>query len=218
MWLCWIFACDPPEEPGTLEVSWRTGRLSCAEAGVETVRAELFDFGGAAAAFAAEAGCGDGALTVGDISPGAYSLVLKGMDPSGCWTHEARRDEVSVPAGDTVELAELPLLRRERPLRVRWPFANELDCHGNGVEQVQVTIDIDDRTSQRHVFACPGLAREIPGVPAGDARVTVLAFDATLTPLAMGSVTMSGSDFRAEPCADFVEVRVPMELCAEAGC
>ena len=143
---------------------------------------------------------------------------MQGKDPDGCWTHEVRRDDVRVPAGDTLNLGELVLLRRKRPLLVRWPFANEYDCAANGVEQVQVIIDVDDDFSRTEVFLCPGLGREIPDVPRGALRVTVVAIDADRTAIAWGVVEHSSSLFLENPCSNTVEARVPLELCREVNC
>ncbi len=213
-----LVGCTEPSRPGAVEVGWRTGALSCGEAGVDVVRAELFDFGAATPSAAAATACDERELVVDDVEPGEYALVLKGLDVDGCWTHEARRDDLSVASGGQVEVEELALKRRTRPVRVRWPFANELDCPGNGVEQVEITIDVEDRFTEVYTFGCPGLARDIAGVPEGDARITVVAFDVNGDALAEGAVTVGAGHFRDEPCETFVEVRVALELCEEAGC
>lgn len=210
--------CTEPSSPGEVEVRWRTGALSCSEAGVGEVRAELFDFDATMPSAFASTVCEDRELSIDDVEAGAYALVLKGLDHDGCWTHEARRDDVVVPSGGEVEVEELALKRRTRPVRVRWPFENELDCPGNGVEQVRITIDVEDRFTKALTFGCPGLSRDIAEIPEGAARFVVVAIDANGDALAEGSVDIDAAQFRADPCAEFVEVRVPLVLCEEAGC
>ncbi len=213
-----VVSCDGPEAPGDLEVRWRTGRLSCSAAGVGSVRAELFDFHQTESSVTEVTACEQRVLVLEEVSAGEYTLVLKGLDSDGCWTHEARRDDVVVPAGGTEVVEELALLRRERPLRVRWPFVNELDCEGNGVEQVEITVDVEDRASESFIFRCPGLSKDITGIPAGDASVQVVALDGNGTPLAQGTASVRSEKFRDAPCEEVIEVRIPLELCAEAGC
>lgn len=213
-----LLACSEPESPGEVEVRWRTGAFSCDEAGVGVVRAELFDFGGAQATASASASCEVRELSLEEVDPGEYSLVLKGLDTNGCWTHEARRDDLVVSSGAEVVVEELALKRRTRPVKVRWPFENELDCPGNGVEQVEITVDVEDRFTEVYTFGCSGLHRDIIGIPEGEARFVVVAYDANGDALAEGVITIEADHFRAEPCKELVEVRVGLSLCEEAGC
>ncbi len=213
-----VGGCTEPSRPGEVEVRWRTGAFSCSEAGVGEVRAELFDFNKTVPSASASTACDHRELSIEDVEPGDYALVLKGLDDDGCWTHEARRDDLVVPSGGEVEVEELALKRRTRPIRVRWPFANEGDCLGNGVEQVRVTIDVEDRFSEVLTFGCPGFERDIADIPEGEARFEVVALDANGDALAEGSISIDADHFRAEPCKELVEVRVPLVLCEEAGC
>lgn len=209
--------CDEAPRPGSVEVRWRTGQLTCAAAGVSAVRAELFGYGTINAVNGVERVCSEGGTLLEDVLPGEYTVLLSGLDGDGCWTHQARED-ITVRDGQEVVLS-LPLLRRDRPLFVRWPFENELDCLGNGVEQVQITIDIEDRFTWSEAFVCPGLAVEIPvTVPPGDIAVQVLALDRQRRPVALGRFEASDRLFTASPCDDLVEVRVPLTLCETSNC
>jgi hypothetical protein len=218
-WGLMLPGCTEAESPGEVEVRWRTGALSCGEAGVGEVRAELFDFGDTEFPSAsASTVCEHEKLSIEDVDPGEYALVLKGLDADGCWTHEARRDDLVVSSGEDVVVDELALKRRLRPVQVKWPFANLSDCLGNGVEQVKVTIDVEDRFSEVYTFGCPGLERDIVGVPEGEARFTVVALDGNGDALAEGTVDIDAEQFRASPCEDRVVVLVWLSVCEEAGC
>ncbi len=209
--------CEDPAVPGAVEVNWRTGRLTCAEAGVSAVRAELYSFGAIEPIRGVERVCPEGGTVLDDVLPGEYTVLLAGLDVGGCWTHEAR-DDITVADGARVSLS-LPLLRRDRPLFVRWPFDNEFDCAGNGVEQVQITIDVEDRFTWTEAFVCPGLAVEIPvDVPAGDISVQIIGLDRSQQPVAEGRLSAEDSVFTATPCADRIEMRVPLSLCLSSGC
>jgi hypothetical protein len=210
--------CGDGDHPGTVQVSWRTGALSCKEAGVKHVRAELFGYDDAEAAAAEAAPCDDRALELAGVDAGSYTLWLKGIDAAGCWTHEARQD-VRVAEGGTRQVKDLALLRRRRTVDLRWPFTNELDCAGNGVEQVAVTVDVGDEYSLDEVFVCEGLHRKIEGVPAGTMRVTLTALDPRGEPLARGEATFGPEVFERAPCPDVVvEARIPLEFCNNPGC
>ena len=214
--MCAAWSCSEAKKPGSIEVAWRIGRLTCDEAGVSTVSVELHDFDEVRASSAKS--CTQTSTRLDEVKAGDYALLMRGLDVDGCWTHEARRDDVAIPAGDVLDLGELVLLRRKRPLLVRWPFENEYDCAANEVEQVQVTIDVDDDFSRTEVFLCPGLAHEIPDVPRGALRVTVIALDADGTAIAWGAVEYASSRFLENPCSNVVEARVPVEICREANC
>lgn len=210
-------ACEDAETPGSVDVTWRTGQLTCDEAGVVDVVTELYSYARAEPSYALTEPCGASRTSLDEVDPGDYTLVLRGLDADGCWTHEARED-VEVPEGDVLPF-EAPLLRRQRPLWVRWPFANELDCQGNEVSQVEITIDVEDRYTWSDAFLCPGLAVEVPAdVPSGDIVVHVVALDAQLDPIAYGRFADDEDIFTEEPCEDRIEVRVPLELCVTAGC
>lgn len=209
--------CDDPAVPGAVEVSWRTGRLTCAEAGVSAVRAELYSYGAIEPIRRVERVCPEGGTVLDDVLPGEYTILLAGLDVDGCWTHEAR-DDITIADGSQVTLS-LPLLRRDRPLFVRWPFDNEFDCAGNGVEQVQITIDVEDRFTWTDAFVCPGLAIEIPvDVPAGDISVQVVGLDRSRQPVAEGRVRADDAIFTETPCDERIEIRVPLSLCLSSGC
>lgn len=212
-----LLACDDDPAPAAIDLQWRTGLLTCAQAGVSSVRAELYDYGGADPLRAVDRLCTDSGALIDELIPGDYTMLLKGLDPDGCWTHEARED-VDIGDGQILSL-EMPLLRRTRPLWVRWPFANELDCQGNGVTQVQIRVGIEDRFSYEENFLCLGLAGEIPVmVPAGDLEVQVVALDGRQRPVAIGQFTAEAEIFGEQPCADRIEVRVPLSLCVNPGC
>lgn len=210
--------CEGDASPGTLDVSWRIGRQSCREAGVSKVQVELHDFDGAEAAASTTAACEANHASIEDVRPGDYALLLKGLDADGCWTHSARRDDVSVDSGDDNTVASLPLLRRIRPLKIRWPFANELDCTGNAVEQVEVTIEVDDTFARTDVFRCEGLARKVTDIPRGALRVWIYAVDADKQAVAYGIVEAPEAVFDRDPCADEIDIRVALSGCDRPGC
>lgn len=212
-----LAGCDDPVRPGTLELAWRTGQLTCAEAGVSAVRAELYGYGAIEPVREVEQGCPEGGTVLDDVVPGEYTVLLAGLDPDGCWTHQARED---ITVGDGARIAlTMPLLRRARPLWVRWPFENDFDCEGNGVEQVQITIDVEDRFTWSDAFVCPGLAIEIPvEVPPGDLAVRVVGLDGRQRPVAVGALEAAEAVFTDTPCDDRIELRVPLSLCVSPGC
>lgn len=213
-------ACDQPDEPGDLTVTWRTGQSACDDVGVVRVRAELYRFDSADAAARVAEDCRAGAATFDDVPAGEYTLRLAGLDEDGCWTHEASDPRVSVPAGSRATLEPLPLLRRQRPLRVRWPFANELDCQGNGVEQVLVKVQVEDLFSAEYPFVCPGLAADIddPARPRGRTTVEIRGYDGSGRAVAEGSVELPPSVYLTDPCAPAIEARVELSSCGATGC
>ncbi len=212
-----LAGCDDPQRPGTVQIEWRIGQLTCAEAGVSAVRTELYGYGVADPIRGVERVCPENGTVLDDVTPGEYTVLLAGLDTDGCWTHEARDD---ITVGDGAELAlSLPLLRRVRPLWIRWPFENEFDCPGNGVEQVQITIDVEDRFTWTDAFVCPGLAVEIPiDVPRGDIAVRVVGLDDAQAPVAVGTFSADAALFTEAPCADRIEIRVPLAVCLSPGC
>lgn len=212
-----LTACDDEPVPATLDLSWQTGLLTCVEAGVSTVRAELYGYGAAEPVRASERLCTDPGLVLTDIGPGDYTIQLKGLDDDGCWTHGARRD-IDLAGGAALSV-DLPLVRRNRPLYIRWPFENELDCQGNAISQVNVRVDVEDRFSYEADFVCPGLAGELPAtVPAGELRVQITALDDQQRPAALGRITAPEDIFTDNPCEDRIEVRVPLTLCVNPEC
>ncbi len=213
-------ACDPVPQTGTLQVAWRTGQSACDEAGVARVRAELFGYQSVEPAASDEAPCTDGALTLADVPAGDFSLRLAGLDGDGCFTHEAFAPQVEVPAGGVASVEALPLLRRKRPLHVRWPFANELDCQGNGVEQVVVAVEVEDLYSKSFAVVCPGLAYDVvdPELPRGRLTVSVTGLDDRGTAVARGMLELPASSFVDEPCAPVIEARVSLTPCPGARC
>lgn len=215
-----LSACDEADAPGSLTVAWRTGQSACDEVGVVRVRAELYRFDSADAAARADADCRAGTATLADVPAGEYTLRLAGLDDDGCWTHEASDPRVRVPAGGNASLEPLPLLRRQRPLRVRWPFANELDCQGNGVEQVLVKVEVEDLFSAEYPFVCPGLAADIddPNRPRGRTTVQVRGYDGSGRAVAEGSIELPPSVYLTDPCAPAIEARVELSACGATGC
>ena len=212
--------CSEVAPPGGLDVSWRIGALGCTEAGVDKVFVELYDFydGTGQPSILDVLPCSEEGTTIENIASGEYTLLLRGVDTNECWTHEAR-DEVYVQSGSVEIVDPLPLLRRQRPLLIRWPFENERDCFINEVEQVRVIVEVDDRYSEEFFFLCQGLGKELPAeVPLGDVTVRVWGLDVRGRPLALGVASKAASAFTANACDDEVEVRVPLALCETAEC
>ena len=215
-----LLGCSEEVLPGAIEVSWRIGALGCAEAGIDKVNVELYDYydGELDPSRLDVQPCSVKTANMTGLTPGDYTLLLRGFDTDNCWTHEAR-DEVNVPANGTLTVEPLALLRRQRPLLVRWPFENEGDCYLNEVEQVRVVVDVEDRYSEEFFFLCQGLGKEVPvDIPAGDLSVLVQALDARGQPLASGLTTAQSEVFTANPCDDQIEIRVPLALCETVDC
>lgn len=213
-----LCACRDQAEPGDLRVAWLTNQGSCRADAVARVAAEVFDFDRPKPVAAVEVACDAGEATVGGVRPGEYTLRLRGIDAAGCWTHEARRDDVEIEAGGVTTLGELPLLRRVRPLRVEWAFAGEEGCRANGVHQVEVVVEVEGGFRRSWLFMCDDGRRELSEVPRGDAQVHVVGFDAGGTPIADGRRSLQRAMRAENPCASFVEVPVALSPCREAGC
>jgi hypothetical protein len=213
-----LAACGGDDRPGTVTVAWRTGGLSCAQAGIHEVRAELYGYGDNDPAATDHAPCERNELELVGVPPGGYTLYLKGFAGNGCWTHEARQD-LHVAAGKHRELAPLPLLRRRRAVDVRWPFAAGLDCAGIGAEQVEVTVAVGDEYRLDEVYLCAGGHHRIDGVPPGPMAVTVVALDGDGQPAARGVARFGPEVFDAVPCPDaVVEAAVTLAPCQTAEC
>lgn len=210
--------CQADTRSGRLEVSWTLGRQACDEIGLAQVAAELFDFDSAAPVSEATAPCGASMVAVDPVPPGDYSLRLRGLNDEGCWTHSARRDDIDIDSGDVDRIDAVPLVRRARPLRIRWPFANGRDCLDNRVAQVEVIARGEYGVVGTWQFLCQGLGGEVRDLPRQRLELRVVALSDEGVPVADGTTTVTPEDFRQDPCAEVVEVGVQLEDCLAARC
>lgn len=213
-------SCAEPPEDGSLRIPWRTGLQTCAEAGLATVRAELYRFGDVEPAATGGDACPLGETQVGAIRPGAYTLLLKGLDDAGCWTHEAKVLDLRVRDGEVRALDSLALFRRRRPLRVRWPFADGQTCADANIDQVEIVVEVEGLYSHAFVSLCRRMEAEVAAdeLPRGRLTVTVTGYEAGGTPVANGEVERGAEAFLAEPCSDSIGADVVLTPCDEPGC
>ena len=61
-----------------------------------------------------------------------------------------------MPEGTVNRVDELALLRRHRDLTANWYFENRLDCLGNGVHQVEISVVVGDRFDETYLSLCEG--------------------------------------------------------------
>ncbi|MEZ4474816.1 MAG: hypothetical protein R3F60_29305 [bacterium] len=163
--LALVAGCESEEGPGSVAVTWRTTSQSCAQAGLQTVEARLYDFSSADPVVTEQGPCAIGELRIPKVAPGAYALVLRGLGRDDCWTHAARTDEVSVHAGATTEVVGLLLSRRSRIFEVSWSFANGAGCGENGVAQVVAEFIVNGVVERSVPSLCDAAPAYAPNVP-----------------------------------------------------
>lgn len=208
--------CEDAVEPGDLEITWRTAGMSCADGAITSVRAAIYEFELAAPVAEGTIDCSAGKLTLAELTPGGYSLVLEGYSGT-CLTHDARREDVSIESGALVEVRNVPLDRRTRSLEVAWPFADGQTCAEHGIEQVQISVAVRGTERRRVPSLCQPGRILIPDVDPGALNLTLLAYDANGTAVMRGSAAFVESAFDAS-CEGEVSVEVPLTLCAGPSC
>ncbi len=211
-------SCGEDAANGAVYVTWKLGALTCAEASVERTRVSLYDYEDADPIIQEDIDCMATALQIDAVAPGDYTFVLDGLDADGCITHQGRRD-VQVPEGRVLRLENVPLLRRQRDLRVQWNFENLLDCQGNGVHQVEIRVVVADLFDETHFSLCEGFQTEIrETLPLGEVTLTIRGLDVDGNAIARGTSRYGREVFLAEPCNELVDMRVPMEVCDFLNC
>ena len=177
--LTFCLACSEPTTPGSLDFQWRLGSQSCEAYGVERVHAALFGFSQIEPMFAADYACESGEGQMSDVAPGEYTFVLEGRDVNGCGTHEVRIDDVIVGTGQTIVFERsFGLVRKRRPIELTWNFANQLDCVGNQIEQVEILLQVDDVENHTEIRACEGFKTQLQAdIAPSDVLVTVYGID-----------------------------------------
>jgi hypothetical protein len=211
-------SCADDAADGAVYLTWKLGALTCDEASVEKTKVSLYDYADADPIIEDDADCMAMSMQLNSVAPGDYTFVLDGLNSDGCITHQGRRD-IQVPEGRVLRLENVPLLRRQRDIRVQWNFENLLDCQGNGVHQVEIRVVVADLFDETHYSLCEGFQTEIrKELPLGEVTLTVRGLDTDGNAIARGSVTHEKEIFLSDPCRDMVEVRVPLTLCDFLNC
>ena len=208
--------CADEVEPGALTVTWRTAGLSCADGAITEVRAQLYSFSGTEPVAEGTVECDANSLRLDDLKPGGYSLVLQGFQ-DGCWTHGARREQITIRADDETEAIDLPLDRRRRAVKLSWAFPNEGGCAEQGVEQIEVEVAVRGTITRVVPSLCRPGSLMIPDVAPGSLFLTLLAYDVNGTAVMRGQKAFVEGAFD-EICEDVVEVEVPLTRCVGPTC
>lgn len=208
-------ACDTPA-PVTVTIPWRMGAGDCESNGLETVRAELSNFGDHTPTASAEAPCAAGKVAVGDVPPGQYSVMVTGLNAT-CATYGARIADVKVPEHD-LSVDSVLLGPKPRPLRLTWRFADRKSCAAHGVVQVEADVQVGDTESTRGAWLCAAGQGVLPQVVEGTTRIVLRGLDADGTTVARVAAGYSEGDLLAEICAPRFETSLVLAGCASAGC
>lgn len=208
--------CAEELEPGALTVTWRTAGLSCADGAITEVRAQLYSFNDTEPLAEGTVACDARSLRIEDLIPGGYSLVLQGFQDK-CWTHGARREQVTIRAGEESEAFDLPLDRRRRTVALSWAFPGGGGCVEHGVEQVEIEVAVRGTITRVVPSLCRPGTLLIPDVAPGALYLTLLAYDINGTPVMRGEKAFAEGAFDAV-CDAEVEVEVPLLLCTGPTC
>lgn len=211
-----LCGCEDAVEPGELEVTWRTAGLSCADGAITSVRAQLYEYERVEPVADETVECGAGALRLTELVPGGYSLVLQGFQGE-CLTHDARREDIDIHAGEVASVTNLPLDRRTRSLEVAWPFEGGGTCADYGIQQVQISVAVRGTERRRVPSLCQPGRMVIPDVEPGGLNLTLLAYDANGTAVMRGQAAFVESAFDAS-CGAQVSVDVQLSLCEGPSC
>lgn len=217
-------ACDTgPGTPGTLRAHWTLGPVvTCDD--LHLVSLEARAMAGSLALASAVGPCdpaaADGTLTLVEVPPGAYQVVVLGFDTEGVPTYRGESSgSVAVPDGG--EADSLPIRLEEAPARlvVDWDVGGK--CSNAGIDRVLVSLfdakGFPLEVAPRQVecdatFDDPELGDEVPGVlfgalpSADDLIVAVDALDAAGAPA--GSGVLPHVDL---PAGQVVEVLVVVD-------
>lgn len=211
-----LTGCDDEISPGSLTVTWRTAGLSCADGAITEVQARLFTYDSSDPVAEGMVDCASGRLTLDDLRPGGYSLMLQGFQ-DGCWTHGARREDIAIRSGAESTAANLPLDRRPRDLVLRWPFAEGGTCVDQDIEQVEVEVVVRGSVTRVVPTLCQPGELLIPGVAPGPLYLSLLGYDANGTPIMSGEKAFSESAFEGM-CEGDVEIEVQLSVCDGPTC
>lgn len=208
--------CAEELEPGALTVTWRTAGLSCADGAITEVRAQLYSFSDTEPVAEGTVACDARSMRIEDLSPGGYSLVLQGFQDE-CWTHGARREQVTIRADEEAEALDLPLDRRRRTVALSWAFPAEGGCVEHGVEQVEIEVAVRGTITRVVPSLCRPGTLLIPDVAPGALYLTLLAYDINGTPVMRGEKAFAEGAFDAV-CEPEIEVEVPLSVCMGPTC
>ncbi len=129
------------EGPGIVQVEWRVEGTTCQKAGIEAVRLDLFQ--DSELMFSQDGICSAGSLTMPEIDPGRYDVVLSGLSADDLAIYEATYEGLRVKEGTTPSTPDEDLVLRLKlgTVQLRWtlPSDNPL-CGFNDVSQVEVNI------------------------------------------------------------------------------
>jgi len=161
-----VAACDTAEEtpqaPGSAVVEWNLGPVAdCSGTGIATVRAQaLSGDADTDPAASSEAPCESdtapvsGSIELTDLTPGAYDIVVEGLDSSGNPIYEhVDGTRVTVPEGEAVSTDDLTLEVKRGYLVVDWNVGGK--CSTSGVTTVNVSLFEADGTPLEGEHAAP---------------------------------------------------------------
>ena len=159
-------ACDTAEEapkaPGSAVVHWDLGPVAtCAGTGIATIRAQALSGDEETdPAASVEASCDSetapvsGSIELTELSPGAYDIVVEGLDDTGNAIYEhVDGTRVTVPEGEAVDTDDLTLEVKRGYLVVDWNVGGK--CSTSGVSTVNVSLFETDGTPVEGEHAAP---------------------------------------------------------------
>ena len=214
-----MMGCSDASKPGSFEFDWRLGSQGCDAYGVVDVEASLYAFSQVDPMYATTLACTEEQGLISDIEAGEYTFLLAGRDVDGCVTHEART-EVAVGSGQTLSLERpLALLRKVRPLELTWNFANQLDCAGNEIEQVEIILEVADVVSHTEIRACEGFKTIITSeIQPDDISVAVFGVNTSGQRTLEGRLQVARDEFFESPCEAYMRGLVILDSCSEPNC
>ena len=211
-------ACGDSESSGGLYVSWNIGTLTCEEAGVSDMRIALYDFSRANARVTETGSCTEGSLRADSVPSGEYTLILDGLNSSGCVTYRAEQ-YVRIPSGQVLSLPSIAMPNRLRALRTRWALPDQKRCSDFGVDQVAVRVKVGDRFDQTYFRICDlGQLVTDDLVPIGPLSVTAVGLDRDGNGIARAEHALEASFFQEDLCHDQLEIDFELTPCEVLNC
>ena len=138
---------------GTLRLKWQVAGMSaangCAQLGLKTVTASVFNSTFSKVLAQEEATCSTGELEIGGIAAGQVWLQLDGRDAAehAFWGNLKAYGPLDIVEGGTATLGEvLDVIDLRASINIPWQFANGKTCGGNGVTTVKLEISRADGT------------------------------------------------------------------------
>lgn len=147
-----ILACgNDTSPPGKIKFTWEIGGAkSCQDVQIKIVECHLLQGNEEALVPPEQAACDKGleGMLVEEVTPGTYTLLLKGINYQGKSTYSAQQDKVKVSSGKTTVI-EKPLVLAMTPATavLKWVFAEKGLCSTFGVQNVEVSVT--DSTSNQ---------------------------------------------------------------------